>query len=100
MRRVAQHDLGEPDGALGRIDRAAESLLDQARKIADMVHVGMGEHDGVDGLGVGREWLPVLFAQALGSLEHPGVHEDAAMAALGQQIFRAGDRPGCPQEGQ
>ena len=50
---VAEHDRGELGGLRGAADRPAEALPDQARQVAGVVEVGVGQHHLVDG-GAGR----------------------------------------------
>ena len=90
--------VGQQDGAQFRrgrraVDRAGEALSCQQRQVAAVVQMGVGEDDGVD---VGRwHWQgrPVAQAQRLVALEQAAIDQQA-LAAVGHQIFGAGDRVG------
>ena len=62
--RIEQDDLGELVGGVGAVDRAGVALADDPRQVADVVEVGVREHDGVERLDVERRRLPVPFAAA------------------------------------
>ena len=100
---VRQHDPAEVLRARRAEDTSAEPVRDEPRQIADVIEVGVRQHDGVD-LGRGdRQILPVALAQLLQPLEQPGVDQNLLRAGV-EQILRAGYRARgaeeCQRQGQ
>jgi len=96
---VEEEDLGQVLRGRGAVDGPAKALLDQAGHAADVVEVGVGEHDGVHPDRVELRVRPVPESQGLLALEHPRVHEEAPPPRL-QQVLRTRHRLRSAEEGQ
>ncbi len=94
---VGKDDAGERCRVGGGVDGALESGRDQAGDVADMVEVGMGDHDGVESAGIERWVGPVPQPQLLGALVQPTVDEDRGVAVVNQELA-AGDRSDATRE--
>jgi len=82
---VLEHQPGERARRLRRPDGAAEAPAHQLRDQADVIEVGVGEDDAVDGGGLEREPAPVARLGLLVALEHPAVDEQPALAEVEQR---------------
>jgi len=71
--------------------RAPEPLSHQPWKIPAMVEMRVGQHDGVDRIGVNRKRLPVALAQILHALKQATVDQYSMAGGL-EQMLRAGHR--------
>src|SRR5215475_15286803 len=60
---VPQHDLDESAGVRSQVDRALEAGLDQPRKVAAVIKMGVRDDDRVDGPGVDGRRIPVPPAE-------------------------------------
>ena len=78
--RVAQNDLRESERRIRAPDRPREALLDEARQVARVIHMGVGEQDVADRGRRYGELRPIGEPQFLHSLEHARVDEDAPVA--------------------
>ena len=96
---VEEEDLGQVLRGRRAVDGTAEALLDQAGHAADVVEVGVGEHDRIHLRRVELRVRPVPEPQGLLALEHPGVHEEAPSSRL-QQVLGSGHRLRRAEEGQ
>ena len=96
---VLEEDVGELGGGVGGVDGTLEAVLDEAGEVADVVDVGVGEDDGVDGGGLDGEGVPVLEAVFLGALEEAAIDEDAAAAGF-EEVAGAGDGAGGAEEAE
>ena len=97
--RVGEDDATEILRARRAEHAAAESARDEPREVAGVVHVGVGEHDRVDGGRVDRQGIPVAPPQLAQTLEQAAVHEDPLVLDL-EQVLRACHRPRRSEEGQ
>ena len=95
--RVAEHDLGEVDGAVRGMDRSAVALLHELGDAAAVVEMGVGEEERVNGPRLVGERQPVAGDLFRAALEHPAVDEDASVTD-GHEELRAGDGTDRPQE--
>ena len=99
MRRVRQDDAHELVGRGGRVDPAGEPVGLQARQVAAVVDVGVGEHHGRDAGRLDGQPLPVAVTQVTWTLEQPAVHHQLAEAAV-EQVLAARDGPRRAQEAE
>ena len=96
--RVHQHDLGYLGGGLGAVYLALEAVAHQLGQQAAVVHVGVGQQQGVDAFGRDGERLPVAFQEVM-LLVHAAVHHDALAVGL-DEVLGTGDVLGGPQKAQ
>src|SRR5690606_26518173 len=94
---IGQQNLAQIKRRRRAIDLPAEALLDQARDVATVVQVGMGEHDRIERSRIKRKVFPVAQAQGLVALEQATVDEDVA-GRRGQQILGTRYGSGGPQK--
>jgi len=80
------------------VDGPGEAVLHEARGVARVVDVGVGQDEVVQKTRLEARFLPVQAAQFLEALEEPAVHEDA-LAGRFQEMPAAGDRAGGAVEG-
>jgi hypothetical protein len=73
-------------------------VLDEHRQPAAAVEVRMADHDGIDGLHIDRQRLPVALAVQLQALEQAAVEQEARTTDL-DQMLRAGDAVGGAEAG-
>jgi hypothetical protein len=78
---VGEHHAEQVAGRLRGVDRAAETLRDQARDQAGMVDVRVREQDESDVVRLERE-PPVLRVGSASALEHAAVHEEPDLAGI------------------
>ena len=97
--RVEQHEPGELRGSGGADDGAAEALVDEQRQQAAVVEVGVGEDDGIEGLGVDPERHAVAHRLVAAALEHAAVDEDAGLARV-HEVARTRHGPRPAEEGE
>jgi len=83
---VTQDDLGRPGGVLSGEHRPLEAVSDRAGEVAAVVQVGVGEHHGMDRVGIGRQPPPVASSQLRDALEQPAVHHDPRVVGLHQEL--------------
>ena len=93
VRAVGQQQLAEFARGLGTQDLAREALLDQGRKIAGVVQMGMGEQHRIDRGRLDGKLRPVALAQLLVALEQAAIDQDALASGL-DQVTRTGDGAG------
>src|SRR5262245_48561651 len=95
MPGVRQDDAAEVDGRLSGVDGPAEAFFHESGNPAAVIEMGMGEDDGVDGVGGNGCVLPVALAPFFWSLEHAAVDQDlkaGGTVILGaDEMFGAGD---------
>ncbi|GAA2592044.1 hypothetical protein GCM10009863_01250 [Streptomyces axinellae] len=72
---VPQDHLGEPGRVRTAHHRAPEAVPHQARQVAAVVEVRVGEQDGMHRRGVRREGPPVPAPEFGKPLEEPAVHQ-------------------------
>jgi hypothetical protein len=94
---VDEHDLGEVAGCRGAKDRAPESIADEARDIAAVVNVGVGEEDSINGPGVEGRRRPVTEPELLQALEESAIDQEGC-PCQGEEMPGAGDRAGAAME--
>ncbi len=75
VRRVGQHQPGQVQRARGAEHASAKALRDQARQIADVVQVRVGQDHGVDVPGGHRQVGPVAQTEFLLALKQPGIDQ-------------------------
>ena len=78
---------------------SAKSLFDEARQIADVIEMRVGEHDGVYGLRGNRKVRPVSQPQRLETLKQTAVDEHTSPLHL-EQVTGAGHRTSGAEKGQ
>src|SRR5690554_8130308 len=88
--RVTKQDLRKLIRRAGAVDGPAKPLSDQARKIAGMIDMRVGQNDRVNLRRWYRKRLPISQAKRLESLEHAAVNEDLFLLRF-NKIFRTGD---------
>ena len=96
---VGEQDLAEVAGSSCRMDRAGESVTDEAGEPATVVDVGVREHDGIDGVRVDRKRVPVAPSELAHALEEASVDHHAASAVVDDEAA-AGDGAGGAEESQ
>lgn len=96
---IRQDHAAEVRRARGAEGPAPEALRDQARQVADVVQVCVGEHDGMDRGGLDRKVVPVPEPQLLQPLEETAVEEHPGAIDV-QQVLRAGYRVRRAEKGQ
>jgi hypothetical protein len=87
---VEQQDLGQLAGRRRAVDRGREALAHQPRHAADVVEVGVRQHQRGDAARVELGLGPVALPQRLLALEQPAVDEQPRRVRL-QQVLRARD---------
>src|SRR5262245_44451219 len=95
--RIRQHETGEIDCACRAEDVTRKALGHQARQVADVIEMGVGEHDCRDRSRIHRKRVPVAFSQFFQPLKKPAVEEHRGSAVI-QQVFGPGDRTCGSQE--
>ena len=96
---VGQHEGGEIDGRRRGVDRPREPVLAELRHEPAVVDVGVGQEEEVDARRLERERPVVELADALRTLEHAAVDQEAPAPVL-DQVARAGHRAGAAMEDQ
>lgn len=84
-------------GRLRAVDRPSKTLLDQQRRKAAVVDVGMCKHDRLKTRGVDRQRQPVALPEPLVSPEQAAVDQHTLVVPP-HQIFRSGDSARRPRE--
>src|SRR6185503_17646067 len=90
-RGVGQKDLQQVSSAARAKYRPAKTMADEARQIAGVVDVRVGNDHRVDSGCVERRLLPVAIAQIASTLKEPTIDQDARATGF-DQIPRAGYR--------
>ncbi len=93
---VREQDAGQVGGGPRRVYRPREAVGAQARQVADVVDVAVGEDDGVDGARRDRQRRPVPLAQRREPLVEAAVDQQPAAGGLDQELG-PGDRPRRPE---
>ena len=88
--RVQQHDRHQVGGRRLRVDRAAEAALDQQRHAADVVDVGVADHQRIERGGFERERLGVAVLGLGAALDQPAVEQQPLAGGL-DLVQRSGD---------
>ena len=97
--RVGQEVLQKSRRGTRRVNGPGETGPREARQIASVVDMRVGEHHRVHRACVERRRRPVLLLQLARSLEHATVDENPARARF-EEVFRAGHRAASSQEAE
>ena len=83
-------------GGVG-VNGAAEAVAHEAREVAGVVDVGVGEEDPVDGGGIDRKAFPVALLERLGAFEETAIDEELFVFGF-DEVFGTGDGARGTQE--
>src|SRR5207248_6782524 len=92
-RRIGQHERAELARGRRAEDPAPKAPRDEARQVAAVVQVRVGENYGVDPRGIDRQRRPVAQPELLQALKETAVDKDAAVAEI-EEMLGAGDSAG------
>ena len=90
VRRVHEDQVREILRAARAEHATPEALLDKPRQVPDVIQMRVREHDGIDGVGLDRQVVPIAPAQLVAALEEAAVHKHAVAAGL-DEMPRPGD---------
>ena len=90
MGRVEQHQLQELAGGLGGEDRTAVTGGHQAWQQAAVVEMGVGEHHGIEAVGVVGKGGTIAFLCLLVTLAHAAFEQHLGAVAGFDQVAGAG----------
>src|SRR3546814_19623712 len=82
----------------GRVDATPKAVTHEARQIARVIEMGMGENDCIDAGGRDRQRFPIEFTQIFPALNQAAIDQDA-LAVMLEQMFRTGDDSGGAKPG-
>lgn len=94
MPRIAQHDVGEVNSRIGRIDFASKALLDQVRNVSAMVNVRVGEDHRVNLTRIKRK-MEIRIVGFLTFTLEATTFQEQFLSTMFNEHHRAGDRSGC-----
>ena len=87
---ILEDDPGQAFGRDGTMDLARKAVLDQERKIAAVVEVGVGQQYGFDGVRLDGKRSAVFQPEVFQALEQAAVYQDPLFAVF-EERFGAGD---------
>src|SRR3546814_7580762 len=77
----------------GRVDATPKAVTHEARQIARVIEMGLGENDCIAAGGRDRQRFPIASTQIFHALTNAAIVQDALAVVLAQ-MFRTGDGSG------
>ncbi len=96
---IRQQDFTEIRSRAGAEGRPGKTLLDQQRKVAGVIEMGVREQNRIDPMGIDREAIPIAQPQRLEALKQAAIDQQSMVGTL-NEVLGAGNGSSAAQEGK